>query len=308
MQIIKGTTDFEIEDKSAIAIGKFDGIHKGHVKLLSYILAQKKNGLKAVAFTFDPPASVFFGRAGEKELSPMEEKRSVFEKIGIDILVEFPFNEKTAAIPAEIFVEKILAKQMHAAYIAAGSDLSFGYRGSGDKEMLRNLSGQFGYQVEIIDKVLDGEREISSSYLKEEVEAGNMEKAAELLGRNYSITGVVETGKKLGRRLGMPTLNLYPPENKLLPPNGVYYSRIITKEGNYNGITNIGQKPTVNDTRAVSVETYLYGFGGDMYGKKITVELIRFKRPEHKFDNVEELKKQMEADVAEGRKFHNNII
>lgn len=308
MQIIKDTTEFKIEDRSAIAIGKFDGIHKGHIKLLSHILARKKNGLKAVVFTFDPPASVFFGKAGEKELSPMEEKRKFFEKLGIDILVEFPLSRETAAIPADIFVEKVLSERMHAAYIAAGSDLSFGYKGSGDKELLQRLSGQFDYQVEIIDKVSDGQREISSSYLREEIEKGNMEKAAELLGRNYSVTGIVETGKKLGRRLGMPTVNLYPPEDKLLPPKGVYYSRVITEEGSYNGITNIGQKPTVNDTCTVSVETYLYGFEGDMYGKKITVELIRFKRPERKFENVEELKRQMETDVTEGRKFHNNII
>lgn len=308
MQIIKDTVEFQIEDRSAVAIGKFDGIHRGHIALLDHILAQKENGFKAVVFTFDPPVSVFFGKAEEKGLSTTEEKRAFFEKLGIDILIEFPLNKETAATPAEKFVEKILKGRMNAAYIAAGSDLSFGYKGKGDKELLKKLSFSFDYQVEIIDKISDGEREISSSYVREEVEAGNMEKVSDLLGRNYSVTGLVETGKKLGRRLGMPTVNIYPPRDKLLPPNGVYYSKVITEESVYDGITNIGSKPTVNDTQALSVETYLYDFSGDMYGEKIVIELIRFKRPERKFESVEELKEQMEADVADGKKFHDNII
>lgn len=308
MQIIQNTTKFQIEGRSAVAIGKFDGIHRGHTELLKHILKQKEKGLLAVIFTFNPPASVFFGKSGEKELSPIEEKRKIFGEMGIDILVEFPLNKESAAILAEDFVEKILAGQMQAAYIAAGEDLSFGYQGKGNRELLESLSGRFGYETEIIRKVSEGGREISSSYVREEIEKGNMEKAARLLGRNYSISGLVETGKKLGRRLGMPTLNLYPGKDKLLPPRGVYYSRIVTEEGSYNGITNIGQKPTVSDARTISVETYLYDFQGNMYGKEVTAELLHFKRPERKFEDVEELKNQMEADVADGKKFHDSII
>lgn len=308
MQIIKDTTEFHIEAKSAVAIGKFDGIHRGHIELLNHIIEQRKMGLYAVVFTFNPSASVFLGKPDEKELSPIEEKRKLFKEIGIDILVEFPLNEETAAISAEDFVERILAGQMQAAYIAAGSDLSFGYRGKGDKELLQRMSSSFGYRTEIIDKVLEGRREISSSYVREEVERGNMEKVSRLLGRNYSLTGVVETGKKLGRRLGMPTINLYPPKDKLLPPNGVYYSRINSGGKVYNGITNIGRKPTVNDTQTISVETYLYDFEENLYGKEIVAEFIRFKRPEQKFENLEELKKQMESDIEDGRKFHDSRV
>lgn len=304
MQIIEGTTEFHIEGRSAVAIGKFDGIHRGHIKLLEYILAKKALGLEAVVFTFDPPVSAYFGRAGEKELSPLAEKRKIFEELGVDILVEFPLNAKTAAISAEEFVKKVLAFQMHAAYIAAGSDLSFGYRGIGNKDLLLRLSEACGYQVEIIDKVMEKEREISSTFVREAVEAGNMEMAAKLLGRSYSVTGIVEGGKKLGRKMGMPTLNLYPPKDKLLPPNGVYFSRVLCEEGQYTGITNIGEKPTVNHTGTVSVETYLYDFGKDIYGREIVTELLHFKRPEYKFAGVEELKQQMEKDIAEGKLYH----
>ncbi|MGN0376258.1 MAG: bifunctional riboflavin kinase/FAD synthetase [Suilimivivens sp.] len=304
MQIIEGTAEFQMEGRNAIAIGKFDGIHRGHIELLKHILAKKALGLKTVVFTFDPPASVFFGRAGEKELSPLSEKRRFFEGLGIDVLVEFPLNKETAATPAEDFIEKILVSRMHAAYIAAGSDLSFGYKGRGNKELLMEQSEKFGYQVEIITKVMEGEREISSSYVREEVEAGNMEMAARLLGRNYSVTGIVESGRKLGRRLGMPTLNLYPPKDKLLPPSGVYFSRVLCGEEIYNGITNIGNKPTVNDTPRISVETYLYDFEGNLYGREIETQLLHFRRPEYKFAGVEVLKKQMEEDIAAGRLYH----
>lgn len=308
MQIIESTEEFQIEGRNAIAIGKFDGIHKGHTELLKHILKQKENGMKAVVFTFNPPASVYFGKSGEKELTPLLEKRRYFQNLGIDVLVEFPLNRHTAATPAKEFIERILAGQMNAAYIAAGTDLSFGDKGMGNKDLLQEFAAKFNYQVQIIDKITCDDREISSSYVREEVEKGNMEKAAELLGRNYTVTGVVETGKKLGRRLGMPTLNLYPPEDKLLPPNGVYYSYVSCKGKRYNSITNIGQKPTVNDMPVVSVESYLYGYAGDMYGEEIVTELIHFRRPEMKFRNVEELKCQMEADVEAGRKYHENEI
>ncbi len=303
MQIINGSTKWVLEGKSAVAIGKFDGIHKGHLALLSHIIEQKEYGMQAVVFTFDPPASVYFGKEGEKELTTLPEKRSFFEKLGVDVLIEFPLNKGTAAISAKEFVRDILAGQINAAYIAAGTDLSFGYKGEGNSKLLREMAEEFGYRVQIIDKLLYGTREISSTYVREEVEAGHMETVQALLGRPYSITGRVEEGKKLGRRLGMPTVNLYPPEEKLLPPKGVYYSRTICKGREYRSITNIGFKPTVNDTPQISVESYLYDYEGDLYGEEIETRLFAFKRPEMKFENVDELKKQMMLDVEDGKNY-----
>lgn len=308
MKIICDTTEFQIEQKSAIAIGKFDGIHKGHMELLSHIIEMKKQKMAAVVFTFYPSAAVFFGQAKGAELTTRFEKRQLFEDMGIDILVEFPLNKETAATPPEEFVRKILADKMRAGYIVAGEDLSFGYKGLGNKELLMALAGECGYQVQIIDKVYYKDREISSTYVREEVEKGNMDMAARLLGRYYSFEGRVEEGNRLGRKLGMPTLNLYPDKEKLLPPKGVYYSRVRFGGCTYPGITNIGQKPTVNDTNTVSVETYLYDFDKDMYGREIVTELLQFKRPEQRFGSVEELKAQMEKDIAQGKQFHAGIF
>ena len=304
MQIIQGTTKFQLEGKSAAAIGKFDGIHKGHLSLLSRILEQKKWGLKTVVFTFDPPASVFFGKTDGKELTPLREKRSFFEEMGIDCLIEFPLNKETAAIPAERFVEQILSSQMHTVYLVAGEDVSFGDKGKGNKELLLQMERRFGYEVEIIDKLLYRQREISSTYVREELEQGHMETVAELLGRYYSVSGTVEKGNQLGRRLGMPTVNLYPKEDKLLPPNGVYYSYVHYEGKRYGAITNIGKKPTVNQTSRLSVESYLYDFEENLYEQEVVTELLHFKRPEQKFKDVEALKYQMEQDVREGRSYH----
>ena len=210
MKIICDTTEFQMEQKSAVAIGKFDGVHRGHMELLSHIIQMKKKKMAAVVFTFHPSAAVFFGQSKEAELTTRYEKRQLFESMGVDVLVEFPLNKETAATSPEEFVEKILARQMQAGYIAAGADVSFGYKGLGNKELLIRMAGQLDYQVEIINKVYEEAREISSTYVREEVEKGDMEKTARLLGRFYSFEGQVERGNRLGRKLGMPTLNLYP--------------------------------------------------------------------------------------------------
>lgn len=305
MEIISGSTAFKLEEKSAVAIGKFDGIHIGHKKLLFHLMEQKKKGLKAVVFTFDPPASRFFGNGAERELTPLCEKRKLFERLGVDILIEFPLNQQTAAIPAEDFVRKVLKEQMNTAYIAAGMDLSFGAGGKGDEKLLMAMADELQYEVQIIQKILYEDREISSSYVREVVEAGDMKMAGRLLGEPYQITGNVEGGRRLGRRLGMPTLNLYPVKDKLLPPNGVYYSEVICGEERYFAMTNIGYKPTVTEEQVMGVETYLYDFEGNLYGKEITVSLLEFKRSERKFESVEALKKQMESDLIEGRRYHS---
>lgn len=301
MQIIEKETAFQLNKPSAVAIGKFDGIHRGHQSLLQHILEQKAKGLQAVVFTFDPSPAVLFSGKRLPELTTKREKRKLFEELGIDVLIEFPLTFESAAIEAEVFMEKVLAGQMKAAYIAAGTDLSFGKEGKGDTALLEKYAGRYGYQTDIIEKVCLEGTEISSSYVREVVKAGDMEKAELLIGEAYSVTGIVAHGKKLGRRLGMPTVNLLPEKEKLLPPYGVYFSEVVLGEHTYKGITNIGCKPTVNDERQAGVETYLYDFAQDIYGKEITVRLFSFHRPEQKFGSVEELKTQMAADIAKGR-------
>lgn len=304
MQIIGQTTEFHIEEKTAAAIGKFDGIHKGHEKLLGKILEQKKNGLKTVVFTFDPPPALFLGQTQIKELTTKREKEKIFEQMGIDILIEFPMKASTASMSPEEFVREVLVKKMNVEYLAAGTDVSFGYRGAGNAGLLKQLSKDCGFQVELIEKICYNGREISSSYIREEIEKGNMENAAVLIGNPYSVFGIVEHGNRLGRTLSMPTVNLVPEAEKLLPPYGVYFSKIILDGQLYYGVTNIGSKPTVSKKAVPGVETYIFDFEEEIYNKEITVLLEHFKRAEKKFAGIEELKRQLLVDKEDGRNYY----
>lgn len=302
MQIIENTTEFQLKNKSAVALGKFDGIHLGHRRLLERVLEQKKRGLSTVVFTFDTSAASFFG--GEtKELSTREEKREAFARLGLDVLIEFPLNRETAATEPADFVADYLAGQMRTAYLCAGHDISFGKGGAGDYTLLAALSEIYGYQVELIEKVrVDGE-EVSSTRVRQAVRTGEMEKASAMLGAPYRVSGKVVHGRQLGRKLGMPTANLLPDERKLLPPNGVYYSRAKLGEKTYRGISNVGYKPTVSEERVMGVETYLYDFSGEVYDRDMTVELLAFRRQERAFESVEALRRQIASDVEAGRNF-----
>lgn len=302
MLIIENTTEFALEHKSAVAVGKFDGIHLGHRKLLGKILEQKEKGLAAVVFTFDTSAGAFFG-GEEKELSTREEKRAAFAQMGIDVLIEFPLNKETAATEPEEFVRRYLARQMQTAYLCAGPDITFGRRGAGNKELLARYEKVCGYRLELIEKVQVDGGEVSSTRVRSAVRAGEMEAAARMLGMPYSMSGRVEHGRRLGRTLGMPTANLLPEADKLLPPAGVYYSSVLLNGHIYRGISNVGCKPTVSRENIMGVETYLYDFDDSIYGSQITVQLHAFRRPEEKFDNVEALRAQLMLDIAAGREF-----
>ena len=303
MKLIQGTTEFELDKDSAVAIGKFDGVHRGHQKLLKQILDWKKEGLQAVIFTFDPPPAVFFEQTTKKELTTQIEKRKLFEQMGIDVLIEFPLNMNTAATKPVNFIQQILVGKIKAKKIAAGTDLSFGYRGAGNCELLQDYAERYGYQVKIIDKVrLDG-REISSTYVREEVEKGNMELVSSLMGGPYTVHGIVQHGQRLGRTIDMPTVNLLPIADKLLPPRGVYFSYLYYGNRKLYGVTNIGCRPTVSSNEVISVETYIYDFDEEIYGEEVIVALLHYRRPEMKFADVEELKQQMQQDREAGQEY-----
>ncbi len=297
MEIIAGTTQFYLMRETAVAIGKFDGVHLGHRRLLQELLEQKKKGLAACVFTFDPPPTVLFGASDGKELTTVREKRLLFERMGVDILIEFPLNRETAAISPELFARRILAEQMNARFIAAGTDLSFGHRGAGNAELLRRLGPELGFSVKTIDKLCIEGAEVNSTYIRELLKEGDMERVELFLGIPYMVMGTVVHGRQIGRKLGFPTVNLLPEEDKLLPPNGVYESEVFCRGGRYKAISNVGCKPTVTQEKLAGVESYLYDFDGNLYDEEIEVYLKAFRRPEQRFDSLEALQAQLQKDV-----------
>lgn len=301
LEIISGTVDFYLEKETAVAMGKFDGIHTGHRRLLEEVLEQKEKGLKACVFTFDPSPNLLFGLSDNKMITTREEKRRLFERMGIDILIEFPLTFETASIPPEKFVVDCLARQMNARFIAAGTDLSFGDGGRGDANLLRLMAPDLGMEVKTIDKVCVDGIEVSSSLIRTKVEAGDMEAVERFLGMPYPVMGTVVHGNHVGSGLGFPTVNLLPEADKLLPPNGVYESEVFYRGKRLNGISNVGYKPTVTAERLLGVETYLYDFSEDIYGEYIEVYLKSFRRPEKRFADLSALKAQLLQDIEGGR-------
>lgn len=252
MQIIRDTTDFVSPGETAVSIGKFDGVHLGHRRLLEELIDQKEKGLLATVFTFDPYPEVFFGYGSKQMLTTLEEKEQIFEKMGIDILVEFPFNAVSAATPSREFVTRFLCSHLRARFIAAGPDLSFGDHGSGNFSLLEELAPEYGFTAKKIEKVIMDENIISSTLIRRLISTGEVTTAARYLGEPYMVRGRIVHGKALGRRIGIPTLNQVPPEDKLLPPFGVYYSDVLIGEKKYCGMTNIGIKPTVSEEKRVT--------------------------------------------------------
>ncbi|MBR2729576.1 MAG: riboflavin biosynthesis protein RibF [Eubacteriales bacterium] len=304
MQIIRDTTDFVSPGETAVSIGKFDGVHLGHRRLLEELLDQKEKGLLATVFTFDPYPEIFFGYGAKQILTTRQEKEQIFERMGIDILVEFPFNAQSAATPSREFVTKFLCGHLRARFIAAGPDLSFGDHGSGNFDLLAGLGPEYGYTTKMIEKVVMDDNVISSTLIRRLISTGEVTTAARYLGEPYMVCGSIVHGRALGRRIGIPTLNQVPPPDKLLPPFGVYYSDVLLGGKKYCGMTNIGVKPTVSEEKRVTVETFLYDFEGDVYGETATVQLLTHRRPEMKFSSIEELKATMEHDIQAGREYH----
>lgn len=304
MQYMTGTREFQIEEPTVITLGKFDGLHRGHHKLLEEVFRFSEKGYKTAVFTFETTPGTLMSGKLQTMITTNEERRVNLERAGVDYLVEYPFNEVVAHMLPEEFISRILSGQMHAKAIVSGTDFHFGYKRSGDVELLKKLADQYGYEMCVVHKAMDGDREISSTYIREALAQGNIEKANELLGYSYMLHGEVVHGKHLGTKLGFPTVNILPRAQKHLPQFGVYLSKVIIDGVLYDGITNIGRKPTIEGERPAGVETYIYGLNEDLYGKWIEVCLIGHIRPEQKFENIEALKNQVLKDKETGLAMH----
>lgn len=303
MQYIKGLNEFCDESGTAITLGKFDGIHHGHEKLIEKVEeCARKDGLKSVVCAFDMLS--FPGkRAQGRSILMTKQERKLWLDGRVDYLVDCPFTKEFSCVAAEDFIKDVLMGLFHASYIIVGTDFSFGHQKRGDIHMLKEYESVYGYQLIVIDKERYHDREISSTYIREVLREGDMELVNTLLGYPYRIIGTVEHGRQLGRTLGFPTLNVAPDPDKLLPPNGVYLATVGVDGKFYEGIANVGVKPTVTDENRMLVEAYLFDYEGDAYGKEVTIRLHQFCRPEKKFESVESMKACIDSDIGWGKMY-----
>lgn len=296
MQIIKNSLDFSIKEDTVVTIGKFDGIHKGHVLILERMKEYRAKGLKTLVLTFDVPPS-FMGFGADKDvLMSMEEKEQAFDSIGIDYFVEFPFYEKTAAITAKEFIEDYIVDKLHARAVVVGEDCSFGQGAKGSAEMLKDYGPMYKFEVEILEKLKDNDKEISSTYLRELMREGNVEKVEELSYRPCYITGKIKMASS-GISNTLVTYYMDIPKGKVKPKAGVYYSLVLFDDAPYRAISFISSRTDV-------IETYMYDTVKGLtigYGSLV---LLSRMRDEIICDNDDELNMRVREDIFEGQKWH----
>lgn len=311
MEIINSLDNINIRHKTAVALGNFDGIHIGHREIFRNALdAAKEQGLKSLCFTFSNHPFNFILRRNDSDpdavklICTEEEKIELIEDMGFDILVNVPFDEHIMTMHAHDFFEDIVRDKLNAGFVSVGFNYTYGARATGRPDTLRRECEAAGIGVEIHDAVIVDGEVVSSTLIREMIATGNMEMTAKLLGRPYSFTGTVKHGKRLGSSMGIPTINIPAPDRQMLPPNGVYFSRIHINGILYNSVSNIGLNPTVNDdARRKTIETNIFDYDDDAYGKDVTVYFDHFSRGERKFRNKEELFAQISRDCENARNY-----
>ncbi len=294
-----------MEKKYAVAMGFFDGLHNGHKALMNKTLERAKElGVSPAAVSFDThPDNMVTGKK-VRLINSTEDKEGVLARnFGIDELIVLHFDEKMMKMPWDKFLEWV-TDYFGIVHIVAGYDFHFGYKGEGNPEKLKQKCAEMGIGCDIVEQVqLDGVT-ISSTYIRGLLRNGEMEKANRYLGHPHTLSDTVRCGYKVGRKIGLPTINMRFEDDVLAPAFGVYASRVHLADGRVlNAVTNIGVRPTVGGKDVVSVESHILDYSGNLYGQKVRVDFYSFLRPEQKFDSLEELKAQIQADIETTREY-----
>ena len=289
-----------MNQKRMIALGFFDGVHLGHQALLKECVSlAKQYDCAAAAITFDRhPQSLY--RQAPDLISTASDREFLLRHYGMVSVFCLPVTEKVMSTPWEAFLEKLM--EQGAAGFVCGDDFHFGFRGEGNSEKLKNFCAEHELPCVIVpEQTIDGIR-VSSTYIRRQLETGDMETAVKFLGHPYILTGTVVPGKQLGRKLGIPTANLQLPEGLTVPKFGVYACRVRIDGMYYPAVTNIGTRPTV-EGQGITVEPWILDYSGDLYGQKLTLEFHSFLRPEQKFASLEELTQEIHRNAAQTREY-----
>ena len=298
MKIFHSINDFVSSKKTILTLGTFDGVHIGHRKILEKLTQNVENGkYESLVLTFFPhPRMVLQGQSEVKLLTTIAEKIELLEKSGIENLVIHPFDEDFSKLTALEFVKKVLVDQLHIQKIIIGHDHRFGRNRTANIDDLIAFGKEYGFEVEQISAQEIEAVSVSSTKIRKELKEGNVTLANEYLGYDYFLTGTIIKGKQLGRTIGFPTANIKVLEEyKLIPKNGVYIVKSCIDQKTVFGMMNIGLNPTIPSEK-LSIEIHYFNFDADLYDRKIVVSILKYIRPEQKFDSVDLLKAQLEKD------------
>jgi riboflavin kinase / FMN adenylyltransferase len=289
--------------QTTITVGNFDGVHLGHQAILRAVTKEaEETASLAVVVTFDPhPLRVLRPEAAPQMLETLEQRILRFEVMGIEGVLVLRFDEKLAALPAEDFVDQIVAKTMAARTICVGDGFRFGHRQAGNVELLRALGKQKQFQVRCVPPVILCGSVVSSSAIRQALGAGEVRRAAQMLGRGFALAGEIVTGAGLGRKSVVPTLNLATPQ-ELLPANGVYATECLLDATSHHAVTNVGLRPTFGGKR-ITIESHLLDYAGEPKGRALEVRFCERIRDERKFGGPGELRAQILQDIEQAREF-----
>jgi riboflavin kinase/FMN adenylyltransferase len=302
MKLYHGTDDRNITPATrALAIGVFDGVHLGHRKILSGMLREaKRRHLKPLVITFDPhPGQVLKRGSQPGILMSLDHRLSCFEKLGVAEALVIHFNKKISQVPREKFLENILIQRLGMRSLTVGHDFCFGHRGSGNIEFLKEESTRLKFRLLTVPALKKGRRIVSSTLIRQFVEAGDLKNAEAMLGRPVSVYGTVVRGRGRGKPLGFPTANL-DPHHETLPPGGVYSAYGYLAGKKLEGVIHIGERPTFRDKQA-SLEVHFLNFHKNIYGKELELVFVKRLRGTEKFKNAPLLKAAIQRDIEKAR-------
>ena len=284
-------------EKTVVALGNFDGIHKGHQELIKQTikLAEKLNATP-VLFTFYPhPIKIIKNIEEPFLIQTFKEKAKIVESLGIETIVCARFSKEFAGMQPELFIKEILLKNLNAIGICVGHDYTFGKEGKGNTKLLKELAAKYNFEVIVIPPVKIDGIIVSSTKIREFLRNGEIEKANLFLGRRYSISGIVKEGNKRGTNLGFPTANIYP-HNDIMLPNGVYATFVYIDSKKFKAAVNVGVNPTFKG-KIKHIEAHIFDFYNNIYGKKIKIEFVKFIREEKRFKKIDDLINRIKEDI-----------
>ncbi len=304
MEIYHSFDNTNYTEPTVLALGNFDGIHLGHREIIIRTVNKAAElGMKSGIFTFaNHPRNVIMNEEFTKNIIYFEEKAEIIRKLGIDYLFNITFDEKIMTMSPREFVQKLLIDEMNMKYGLCGFNYHFGNKALGTTEKLKAMSKELGYEIEVVAPVLIDGQVVSSTLIREIISSGKVDLCLKYLGRPYAVNGTVVVGNRLGKSLGFPTSNLIIDENMVSPANGVYLTWCTYNGITYPSITNVGNKPTIGEF-VKNVETHIFDFDGELYGKTIHVEFLVKTRDEMKFASVKELSEQIKKDCVAAKAY-----